>query len=210
MWELDWEESWAPRIDVFGLCCWRRLLRVPWSARGSNQSILKEIPLGIHWKNWCWSWNSNTLATSCTELTHWKRLMLAGIGGRRRKVRQRMRWLDVITDSKTWVWLDSRSCWWIGRPGMLWFMGLQKVGHNWATELNWTELIVLERSMRRHKTFCSCAQKIIHKVNHWHLFKDFYKKFQDEHTGCSLRPGRDCYLKPICEENVYGKGDYWI
>ena len=50
-------------------------------------------------------------------------------------------------------------------------------------------LIVLERSMRRHKAFCSCAQKIIHKVNHWHLFKDFYERvFQDEHIGHSLRP----------------------
>ena len=51
------------RTDVFELWCWRRLLRVPWTARRSNQSILKEISLNIHWKDWCWSWNSNTLAT---------------------------------------------------------------------------------------------------------------------------------------------------
>ena len=57
--------------------------------------------------------------------------MLGGIGGRRRRGRQRMRWLDGIT-----------SWWWAGRPGMLQFMGLQRVGHNWATELNWTELSV--------------------------------------------------------------------
>ena len=57
------------------------------------------------------------------------------------------------------------------------------------TEENVKVLIVFERSMRRHKAFCSCVQRIIHKVNHWHLFKDFYKKvFQGEHTGCSLRP----------------------
>ena len=55
--------------------------------------------LGVLWKEWCWSWNSNTLATWCEELTHWKRLMLGGIGGRRRRGRQRMRWLDGITDS---------------------------------------------------------------------------------------------------------------
>ena len=66
-------ESWTikkaecQRIDAFELC-WRRLLRVPWTARRSNQSILN-----IHWKDWCWSWNSNTLATWCEELTHWKR-----------------------------------------------------------------------------------------------------------------------------------------
>ena len=57
------------------------------------------------------------------------------------------------------------------------------------TEENIKVLIVFERSMRRHKAFCSCAQRIIHKVNHWHLFKEFYNKvFQSEHTGCSLRP----------------------
>ena len=59
-------ESWTikkaehRRIGTFELWCWRRLLRVPWTARRSNQSILKEIVLGVHWKDWCWSWNSNT------------------------------------------------------------------------------------------------------------------------------------------------------
>ena len=72
-------ESWTikkaehGRIDVFELWCWRRLLRVPWTARRSNQSILRESVLGAHWKAWCWSWNVNTLATWCEELTHWKR-----------------------------------------------------------------------------------------------------------------------------------------
>ena len=68
-------ESWTikksecRRIDAFELWCWRRLLRVPWTARRSNQSILKEISPGFLWKEWCWSWNSSTLATSCEELT---------------------------------------------------------------------------------------------------------------------------------------------
>ena len=71
-------ESWTikkaecRRIDAFELC-WRRLLRVPWTARRSNQSILKEISPGCSLKDWCWSWNSNTLATWFEELTHWKR-----------------------------------------------------------------------------------------------------------------------------------------
>ena len=64
-------ECW--RIDAFELWCWRRLLRVPWTARRSNQSILKEINPIIHWKDRCWSWNSNALATWCEELTHWTR-----------------------------------------------------------------------------------------------------------------------------------------
>ena len=80
-------ESWTikkaehRRIDAFELWCWRRLLRVPWTARRSNQSTLKEISPEIrkslkeitHWKDWWWSWNSNTLATWCKELTHLKR-----------------------------------------------------------------------------------------------------------------------------------------
>ena len=66
--------------------------------------------------------------------------MLGGIGGRRRRGRQRMRWLDGITDSIDWVWVNSGSWWWTGRPGVLRFMGSQRVGHDWATELNWTEL----------------------------------------------------------------------
>ena len=64
-------EHW--RTDAFELWCWRRLLRVPWTARRSNQSILKISFLGVHWKDWGWSWNSNTMAIWCEELTHWKR-----------------------------------------------------------------------------------------------------------------------------------------
>ena len=86
-WTIKKAECW--RIDAFELWCWRRLLRVPWTTRGSNQSILKEIGLGVHWKDWCWSWNSNTLATWCEELTHlkspwcWERLKAGGKGGYR-------------------------------------------------------------------------------------------------------------------------------
>ena len=61
------------RIDAFELWCWKRLLWVPWTARRSNQSILREWSvLNVHWKYWCWGWNSNTLTTWCEELTHWK------------------------------------------------------------------------------------------------------------------------------------------
>ena len=76
----------CPRIDAFELWCWRRLLRVPWTARRSNHSILKKSVLNIHWKDWCWSWNSNTLATWWEELTHlkrpwcWERLKVGGEG----------------------------------------------------------------------------------------------------------------------------------
>ena len=73
MWVMDYKESWVPKNDAFELWCWRRLLRVPWTARRSNQSILKKSTLNSHWKDWYWSWNSNSLATWCEELTHWRR-----------------------------------------------------------------------------------------------------------------------------------------
>ena len=99
MWELDHKKAKYQRIDDFELC-WRRLLRVPWTAKRSKQSMLKKSTLDIHWKDWCWNWNSNTLATWREELTHfrrpwcWERLRAGGEGGR-----QRLRWLDGITDS---------------------------------------------------------------------------------------------------------------
>ena len=70
-WTIKKAEHW--RIDAIELWCWRRLLRVPWTARRSNQSILKKSTLNIHWKDWGWSWSSNTLAIWCEQLTHWKR-----------------------------------------------------------------------------------------------------------------------------------------
>ena len=139
-------ESWAVkkaerrRIDAFELWCWRRLLRVPWTASRSNQSILKEISPVISWRQWCWSWNSRTLATSCEELTHWKRLWCwegLGAGGE-----EDDRGWDGCMASLTWwtwVWVISGSWWWTGRPGVLRFMRSGRVGHDWATELNWTE-----------------------------------------------------------------------
>ena len=67
-WTLKKAECW--RIDAFELWCWRRLLRVPWAERRSNQPILKETILNLHWNDWCWSWSSNILVTCWKELTH--------------------------------------------------------------------------------------------------------------------------------------------
>ena len=96
--------------------------------------------LNIHWKYWCWSWNSNTLATWCKELTHWKRLwcwerLKAGGEGDSRG------WDDWMASPTqwTWVWVSSRSWWWTGKAGVPQSMGSQRVRHDWVTELNWTE-----------------------------------------------------------------------
>ena len=91
--------------------------------------------LGVHWKDWCWSWNSHTLATWCEKLTHWKRpwcwerLKAAGEG-------DDSGWDDWMSSLTQWtgVWVNSGSCWWTGKPGVLQSMGLQRVRHNWVTE----------------------------------------------------------------------------
>ena len=145
-------ESWTikkaehRRIDAFELWCWRKLLRVSWTARRSNQSILKDISPGCSLEGLMLKlklqyfghlmWRADSLENT---------LMLGKIKGRRRRGQQRMRWLDGIINLMTWVWVDSRSWWWTGRPGVLRFMGSQRVGLDWATEMKWNE----------NKTTCS-------------------------------------------------------
>ena len=101
----------------------------------------KRWVLGVHWKDWCWSWNSNTLATSFEELIHWERPWCwEGLGaGGEGDDKGWDGWMASLTQW-TWVWVNSGNWWWTGRPGVLRFMRLQRVGHDWATELSWTEL----------------------------------------------------------------------
>ena len=134
-WTKKKGENW--RTDAFELWCWGKLLRVPWTARRSNQSILKEISPEIHWKDSCWSCNSNTLAIWCNELTHWKRpwcweRLKAGEGGDRG-------WDDWMASLTRWPWIcaSSGSWWWTGKPGMLQSMESQGVRH--TEQLNWPE-----------------------------------------------------------------------
>ena len=146
-------ESWTIKKAESWKWFWRGLLRISWTARRSNQSILKEVS-PIHWKDWCWDWSSNTLATWCEELTHWERpscwerLRAGGEGDDRRWDG----WMASQTQW-TWVWVDSRSWWWTGSPGVLRFMGLQRVRHDWATELNWTE------TRLEWKVFKNCSEQ---------------------------------------------------
>ena len=107
-WTLKKSEHW--KNDAFELRCWRRLLRVPWTARRSNQSILRRSVLGVLWKDWCWSWNSSTLATSCKDLTHWKRPWCwEGLGaGGEGDDRGWDGWMTSLTQW-AWVWVNSGS-----------------------------------------------------------------------------------------------------
>ena len=103
------------------------------------------------WREWCWSWNSSPLASSWEELTHWKRLwcwewLRAGGEGDNRGWDG---WMASLTQW-TWVWVNTGNWWWKGRPGVLQFMESQRVGHDWATELNlhiqvWILLVVRMR-----------------------------------------------------------------
>ena len=135
-WTIKKAECW--RIDAFELWCWRRLLRDLWTARRSKQSILKEISSGCSLEGLIWSWNSNTLSTWCEEQTHWKRprccerLTAGGEGDDRG-------WDGWMASLTQWtrVWVNPRSWWWTGRPGVLHSMGSQRVRHDWATVLNW-------------------------------------------------------------------------
>ena len=140
-------ESWTikkaecKRIDAFELWCWRRLLRVPWTARRSNQSILKisgECSLeGLMLKLKLQYFGHLIQRTDSFEKT----LMLGKIEGRRRRGRQRMRWLDGITGSMDMsLCKNSWSWWWTGRPGMLQSLESQRVGHDWVIKLNWTDI----------------------------------------------------------------------
>ena len=137
-WTIKKAEHW--RIDAFELWCWRRLLWVPWTARRSNESVLRKSTLNIHWKDWCRSWNSNTLATWCKELTLWKRPWCWEDWGQEEK--------GTIEDEMA-GWhhrLDGHEFEWTLGVGD-WQGGLaccdswgSRVRHNWATELNWWKL----------------------------------------------------------------------
>ena len=128
------------RTDAFELWCWRRLLRVPWTTRKSNQAILKEISpeyllerLMLKLKLQYFGhliWRTGSVE---------KTLMLGKIEGRKRRGWQRMRRLDGINNSMTWIWVNSSSWWWTGKPGVWQSMGSQRVRHDWATELNWMQ-----------------------------------------------------------------------
>ena len=133
----------CPRIDAFELWCWRRLLRVPWTARRFNQSILKEISpeyslKGLMLKLKLQYFDHLMQRTDSLEKT----LMLGKIEGRRRG-RQRMRWLDGIPTRWIWGWASPWSWWWTRKPGVLQATGSQRVRLDWATELNWTELTIV-------------------------------------------------------------------
>ena len=133
-WTIKKAECW--RIDAFELWCWRRLLRVPWTVRRSNQSILKEISPEYSLEGLMLKLKLQYSFIWCKELTHWKRpwcwerLKSGGKGDERG-------WDGWMASLTKWTWIlaSSRNWWWTGKPGVLQFTELQRVRHDWATEL---------------------------------------------------------------------------
>ena len=153
-------ESWTikkaecRRIDAFDLWCWRRFLRVPWTAGRSNQSILKEISPGYSLERLMLKLKLQYFGHLMLRTDSFEKTLMPGkINGGRRRGRQRMRWLDGITDSMD-MGLNKLRCWWrTGKPGVLQSMGLQRVGHDWATEPNQKE----RRSLAKAEMTYSCG-----------------------------------------------------
>ena len=140
-----------------------------------SQSWRKSV-LNIHWKDWCWSWNSNTLATWCEELTHlkrplcWERLKVGGEGDDRG-------WDGWMASSTqwTWIWVNSGSWWWTRRLGVLQSMGLQRVRHDWASEQNWT-----------------CFKALLFLLPETPLFSELQSFFQDQKGSTKFWPQDNC------------------
>ena len=144
-------ESWTikkterRRTDAFELWCWRRLLRVHQTARRSNQPILKEISPEYPLKGLMLKLKLQYFGHLMRRADSFEKTLILGkVEGGRRKGQQKMKWLDGITYSMDMSLSKFREWWWTGRPGMLQSMGSQRVGHNWATELNWTVASLLQ------------------------------------------------------------------
>ena len=144
MCELDYKKSLAPKNWCFCTMVLEKTLEGLGQQGDPNSPLQRKSVLNIHCKDWCWSWNSSTLAIWSKELTHWKRpwpwerMKVAGEGDDRGwdgRIASLTQW--------TWVWGSSGSWWWTGRPGVLQSMGSQRVRHDWATELNWCSLCIL-------------------------------------------------------------------
>ena len=136
-WPIKKAEPW--RTDAFELWCWRRLLRVPWTARRPNQSIQKKISPEYSLEGLMLKLKLQYFGHLMWRATHWKRPWC----WERLKAGEEDNkgwdgWMASLTQC-TLVWASSGSWWWTGKPGVLQSMGLQRVGHDWATELNWTE-----------------------------------------------------------------------
>ena len=143
MWELDYKEAERWRIDAFEMWCWIRCLRVPWTARRSNQSILKEISAEYSLEGMMLKLKLQYFGHLMQRTDSFEKTLMLGkseVGGEGDN-RVWDGWMASRTQW-TWIWVSSRSWWWTGKPVMLQSIVSQRVGQAWATELNWTKGVI--------------------------------------------------------------------
>ena len=163
-------ESWTikkaehQRIDAFELCCWWRLLRVPWTARRSNQPFLKDISPEYLFEGFLLKLTLQYFGHLMGRIDSFEKTLMLGnieVSGRR-GCQGWDGWMSSLTQW-AWVWVSPGSCWWIGRPGVPHSMGLQRVRHAWATKLNWTEPNPLQYSYLENPMHRGAWQPTVHK-----------------------------------------------
>ena len=215
-WTVKKAECW--RIVAFELWCWRRLLRVPWTARRSNRSILKQISPGCSLEGLMLK----------LKLQHFDHLMRRANSFKKTLILQRLgvggegddrgwdSWMESPTQW-TWVWVNSGRWWWTGRPGMLHSMELQRVRHDWAAELNWflaqATLIhyfaTVSCSFPKHCTIRASQVAPVVKSPPAYRCRRCKTCGFDPWVGRSPRGGHGNPLQYSCLENPMDRGTWW-
>ena len=149
-----------------------------WGHQASQSS--GKSTLNTHWKDWCWNWSSSLLITWCEKLTHWNSLWCwEGLRAEKEDIRGWYNWM-ASPMQWTWIWANSRRWWGIGRPGVLWSMGPQRVRHNWATEQqplfnHYTEVCAKIQGFYFNAQERKCESCVLYQAHSYHNLSEYIK-----------------------------------